>query len=92
MDYNKLCKILQEMGVPDHHSCLLRNLYAGQEAIIRTVHGKTDWFKIEKGVPQGCILSPYLFNLHAECIMQNVGMNEEQAGVETAGRNINSII
>ena len=92
VDYNKLCKILQEMGVPDHHSCLLRNLYAGQEAIIRTVHGKTDWFKIEKGVPQGCILSPYLFNLHAECIMQNVGLNEEQAGVETAGRNINSII
>ena len=76
VDYNKLWKILQEMGIPDHLTCLLRNLYAGQEATIRTRHGTTDWFKIGKGVGQGCILSPCLFNLYAEYIMRNAGLEE----------------
>ena len=76
MDHNKLWKILQEMRIPDHLTCLLRNLYAGQEATVRTGHGTTDWFQIEKGVRRGCILSPCLFNLYAEYIMRNVGLDE----------------
>ena len=76
VDHNKLWKILQEMGIPDHLTCLLRNLYAGQEATVRTGHGTTDWFKIGKGVRQGCILSPCLFNLYAEYIMRNAGLEE----------------
>ena len=76
------------MGIPDHLTCLLRNLYAGQEAIVRTVHGTTDWFKIGKGVHQGCILLPYLFNFYAEYIMRNAGLEEAQAGIKIAGRNI----
>ena len=79
------------MGIPDHFTCLLRKLYTGQEAPVRTGHGKTDWFQIGKGVHQGCILSPCLFNLHAEYIMQNVGLNEAQAGIKIAGRNINNL-
>ena len=79
------------MGIPDHLTCLLRNLYAGQEATFRTGHGTTDWFKIKKGVRQGCILSPYLFNLRAECIMRNAGLDESQAGIKIAGRNINNL-
>ena len=79
VDHNKLWKILQEMGIPDHLTCLLRNLYAGQEATVRTGHGKTDWFQIGKGVGQGCILSPWLFNLYAEYIMRNAGLEEAQA-------------
>ena len=78
VDHNKLWKTLEEMGIPNHLTCLLRNLYAGQEATIRTGHGTTDGFQIEKGVHQGCILSPYLFNLYAEYIMQNVGLDEAQ--------------
>ena len=78
------------MGIPDHLTCLLRNLCAGQEAIVRTGHGKTDWFQIGKGVCQGCILSPYLFNLYAEYIMKNAGLDEAQAGIKTARRNINN--
>ena len=74
VDHNKLWKILQEMAIPDHLTCLLRNLYAGQEATVRTGHGKTDWFQIGKGIRQGCILSPCLFNLYAECIMRNAGL------------------
>ena len=88
MDHNKLWKILKEMGIPDHLTCLLRNLYAGQEATVRTGHGTTDWFQIEKGVGQGCVLSPCLFNLHAEC-MRNASLDEAQAGIKIAGRNIN---
>ena len=84
-------KILQEMGIPDHLTCLLRNLYAGQEATVRTEHGTTDWFQIGKGVHQGCILSPCLFNLHAEYIMRNAGLNEAQAGIKIARRNINNL-
>ena len=79
------------MGIPDHLTCLLRNLYAGQEAIVRTKHGTMLWFKIGKGVHQGCILSPCLFNLQAEYIMQNAGLNEAQAGIKTTARNINSL-
>src|SRR5574337_315715 len=79
-------KILQEMGIPDHPTCLLRNLYAGQEATYRTGHGTTDWFQIGKGVRQGCILSPCLFNLHAEYIMRNAGLKETQARIEQIGR------
>ena len=79
--HNKLWKILQEMGIPDHLTCLLRNLYAGQEAIVRTGHGTTDWFQIRKGVCQGYVLSPWLFNLYAEYIMRNVGLDEAQAGI-----------
>ena len=89
MDHNKLWKILQEMGIPDHHlTCLLRILYAGQEATVTTGHGTTDWFQIGKGVRQGCILSPRLFNFYAEYIMRNLGLEEAQAGIKIAGRNI----
>ena len=84
-------KILQEIGVPDHLTCLLKNLYAGQEATVRTGHGTTDWFLIQKGVSQGCILSPYLFNLYAECIMRNAGLDEAQAGIKIDRRNINNL-
>ena len=84
-------KILKEIGIPDHLTCLLRNLYAGQEATVRTGHGTTDWFQIGKGVRQGCIFSPCLFNLYAEYIMRNAGLNETQAGVKIAGRNINNL-
>ena len=90
VDHNKL-EILQEMGIPDHLTCLLRNLYAGQEATIRTRHGTTDWFQVRKGVRQGCILSPCLFNLYAEYIMRNSWLNEAQAGIKIAGRNINNL-
>ena len=89
--HNKLWKVLQEMEIPDHHTCLLRNLYAGQEATVRTGHGKTDWFQIRKGVRQGCILSPYLFNFYAEYIIRNAGLDEAQAGIKTARRNINNL-
>ena len=82
---------LQEMGIQDHLTCLLRNLYAGQEATVRTGHGTTDWFQIGKGVRQGCILSPCLFNLYAEYIMQNARLDEAQAGIKIAGRNINNL-
>uniref|UniRef100_A0A8B9YZT8 Reverse transcriptase domain-containing protein n=1 Tax=Bos mutus grunniens TaxID=30521 RepID=A0A8B9YZT8_BOSMU len=91
VDHNKLWKILKEMGIPDHLTCLLRNLYAGQEATVRTGHGTTDWFQIGKGVRQGYILSPCLFNLCAEYIMRNVGLEETQAGIKIAGRNINNL-
>ena len=91
VDHNKLWKILKEMGIPDHLTCLLRNLYVGQEATIRTGHRTTDWFQIWKGVCQGCILSPCLFNLYAECIMRNAGLDEAQAGIKIARRNINNL-
>ena len=91
VDYNKLWEILKEMGIPDHLTCLLRNLYAGQEATVRTGHGKTDWLQIGTGVQQGCILSPYLFNLYAEYIMRNEGLDEAQAGIKIAGRNTNNL-
>ena len=84
-------KILKEMGIPDHLTCLLRNLYAGQEATVRTGHGTTDWFQIGKGVRQGCILSPCLFNFYAEYIMRNTGLEEAQAGIKIAGTNINNL-
>ena len=84
-------KILKEMGKPDHLTCLLRNLFAGQEATVRTGLGTTDWFQIGKGVHQGCILSPYLFNLYAEYIMRNAGLEEAQAGIKIAGRNSNNL-
>src|SRR5574339_954939 len=84
-------KILQEMGIPDHLICLLRNLYAGQEGTVRTGHGTTDWFQIGKGVHQGCILSPCLLNLYAEYIMRNAELEEAQVGIKIAGRNINNI-
>ena len=90
-DRNKLWKILKEMGIPDHLTCLLRNLYAGQEATIRTGHGTTDWLQIGKGVHQGCILSCCLFNLYAEYILKNPGMVEAQAGIKIARRNINNL-
>ena len=90
VDHNKLWKILREMGIPDHLTFLLRNLCAGQEAAIRTGHGITDWFQIGKGVRQGCILSLCLFNLYAEYIMRNTGLDEAQAGIKIAGRNINN--
>ena len=85
VDHNKLWKILQDMGIPYHLTCLLRNLYVGQEAIVRTGHGMTDWFQIGKGVHQGCILSPCLFNLYAEYIMRKAGLDEVQAGIKIAG-------
>ena len=88
---NKLWKILKEMGIPDHLTCLLRNLYAGQEATVRTGHGTIDWFQIAKGVRQGCILSPCLFNLYAEYIMRNARLDEAQARIRIAGRNINNL-
>ena len=91
VDRNKLWKILQEMGIPDQLTCLLRNLYAGQEATVRTGHGTTDRFQIGKGVRQGCILSPCLFNFYAEYIMRNAGLEETQAGIQIAGRNINHL-
>ena len=90
VDHNKLWKILKEMGIPDHLTCFLRNLSAGQEATVRTGHG-TDWFQIGKGVCQVCILSPCLFNLYAECIMRNVGLDETQARIKIAGRNIKNL-
>ena len=91
VDHNKLWKILQEMGIPDHLTCLLRNLYADQEATVRTGHGTTDWIQRGKGVRQGCILSPCLFKLYAEYIMRNAGLEEAQAGIKIAGRNINNL-
>ena len=91
VDCKKLWKIHKEMGIPDHLTCLLRNLFTGQEATVRTSHGTTDWFKIEKGVLQGYILSPCLFNICAEYIMQNAGLDESQAGSKIAGRNINNL-
>ena len=90
VDHNKLWKILKEIGIPDHLTCLLRNLYAGQEATVRTGHGTTDWFQIGKGVWQGCILS-LCFNFYAEYIMRNAGLEEAQAGIKIAGRNINNL-
>ena len=91
VDHSQLRKILSEMGIPDHLTSLLRNLYAGQEATVRTVHGTTDWFQIGKGVRQGCILSPCLFNLYAEYIMRNAGLDGPQAGIKIARRNINNL-
>ena len=91
VDYNKLWKILREMGISDHLTCLLRNLYAGQEAIVRMGHGTTDWFQIGKGVCQGCILLPCLFSFYAEYIMRNAGLDEAQAEIKIAGRNISNI-
>ena len=91
VDHHKLWKILKEMGIPDHLTYLLRNLYASQEATFRTGHETTDWFQIGKGVRQGCILSPCLFNLYAEDIMRNAGLEEAQAGIKIAGRNINNL-
>ena len=90
MDHNKLWEILKEMGIPDDFTCLQRNLYAGQEATVRTGHGTTDWYQIGKGVQQGCILSSCLFNLYAEYIMQNAGLDEAQARIKSAGRNTNN--
>ena len=91
VDHNKLWKSLQELGIPDHLTCLLRNLYAGQEATVRTEYGTPDWFQIGKRVHQDCILSPCLFNLYAEYIMRNIGLEETQAGIKIAGRNINNL-
>ena len=91
VDHNQLWTILKEMGMPDHLTCLLRNLYAGQEATVRTGHGTIDWFQIGKGVFQSCILSPCLFNFYAEYIMRNAGLEEAQAGIKIAGRNINHL-
>ena len=91
LDHNKLWKILKEMGIPDHFTCLLQNLYAGQEATVRTGHGTTDWFQIGKGVHQGCVLSPCLFNFYAEYLMWNTRLDEAQAGIKIAGRNINNL-
>ena len=91
VDHNKLWKILKERGIPDHLTSLLRNLYAGQEESVRTGRGTTDWFQIAKGVCQGYILSSWLFNLHAEYIMRNAGLDETQAGIKIAGRNINNL-
>ena len=91
MDHNKLWEIVQEMGIPDHLTCLLRNLYVGQEETVRTRHGTTDWLQLRKGVRQGCRLSPCLFNLYAEYIMRNAGLEETQAGIKIAGRNINNL-
>ena len=91
VEHNKLWKILKEMRIPEHLICFLRNLYAGQEATVRTGHGTTDWFQIGKGGCQGCILSPCLFNLHAEYIMRNARLEETQAEIKIAGRNINNL-
>ena len=91
VDHNKLWKILKEMEIPDHLTCLWRNLYAGQESTVRTGHGTTEWFQIGKGVRQGCILSPCLFNLYAEYIMRQAGLDETQAGIKIAGSNINNL-
>ena len=91
VDHQKLWKILKEMGIPDHLTCLLRNLYASQEATVRTGHKTTDWFQIGKGVCQGCILSPCLLNFYAEYIMRHAGLEEAQAGIKIAGRYINHL-
>ena len=91
MSHSKLWKTLQEIGIPDHITCLLRNLYAGQEATVRTGHGTMDWFQIGEGIGQGCILSSCLFNLYSEYIMRHPGLDEAQAGIEIAGRNINNL-
>ena len=91
VDHNKLWKILKEMGIPDYLTCLLRNLYAGQEATVRTRHGTTDWFQIRQGVHQGCILSPCIFNFYAEYIMRNARLDEAQAEIKIAGRNNNNL-
>ena len=91
VDHNKMWKILKEMGIPDHLTCLLRNLYAGQEATVKTGHGTTDWLRIGKGVHQGCILSPCLSNFYAEYIMKNAQLDEAQTGLKIAGRNINNL-
>ena len=91
VDHNKLWKILKEKGIPDHLTCLLRNLYAAQEATVRTGHGTTDWFQIGKGVCQCCILLPSLFNLHAEYILWNAGLDEAQTGIKISGKNINNL-
>ena len=91
VDHSILWKILKEMGIPDCFTCFLGKLYAGQEATVRTGHRTTDWFQIEKGVCQGCIMSPCLFNLYAEYIMQNAGLDEAQAGIKIAGRNIKNL-
>ena len=91
VDHNKLWKILKEMGILEHLTCLLRNLYASQEATVRTGRGTTDWFQIGKGVHQGCILSSFLFNFYAECIMRNAGLEEAQAGIKIAKRNVNNL-
>ena len=91
VDHNKLRKILKEMGIPDHLTCLLRNLYTYQDATVRIGRGTTDWFQIGKGVGQGCILSPCLLNLYAEYIMRNAGLDEAEAGIKIAGRNINNL-
>ena len=91
VDHNKPWKILEEMGVPEHQACLLRNLYAGQEATVRIGHGTADWFTIRKGLRQGCIFSPRLFNLYAEYIMRNAGLDEAQARIKISGRNINNL-
>ena len=91
LDHNKLWKILKEMGIPGHLTCLLRNLYEGQVATVRTGHETTEWFQVGKGVRQGCILSPCLINFYAEYIMRNAGLDEAQAGIKIAGRNINNL-
>ena len=91
VDHNKLWEILKEIGIPDHLTCFLRSLYAGQETTVRTGHGTTDWFQIGKGVHQGCILSPCLFNFYAEYILRNAGLEGAQAGIKIAGRNINNL-
>ena len=91
VEHNKLWKILKEIEIPDHLTCLLRNLYVGQEATVRTGHGTTDWFQIRKGVHQGCVLSPCLFNLYAESFMRNAGLDEAQARIKIAGRNISNL-
>ena len=92
VDHNKPLKTLKEMGIPDHLTCLLRNLYVDQEATVRTLYGTTDWFQIKKGVQQGCLFSPCLFNLYAEHIMRNAGLDELQAGIKIGGRNVNNLI
>jgi len=92
VDHNKLWEMIKEMEIPDHLTCLLRNLSAGQESTVRTGHGTTDWIQVRKGVHQGCVLSPYLFNLYAEYIMQNARLDEAQAGIKISGRNINNLI
>ena len=91
VNHRKLCKVLQEVGTPDYLTCLLRNLYSGQKARVRTRHETMDWFQIGKGVGQGCILSPCIFNLYAKYIMRNAGLDEAQTGIKIAGRNINNL-
>ena len=91
VDHNKLQNILKEIGIPDHLTCILRNLYVGKEAIVRTGHRTMDWFKVGKGIRQGCIWSPCLFNFYAENVMRNVGLDESQVGIKIAGRNINNL-